>query len=70
MKVQLVIIVVEKRGDEAAGTGPYGLQLVLYLNFDSAQGGFNATLLRLRLQGPLITWAPSKALTLTFKIPP
>lgn len=42
MKVQLVIIVVEKRGDEAAGTGPYGLQLVLYLNFDSAQGGFNA----------------------------
>lgn len=70
MNVPLVIIVVEKRGDEAAGTGPYGLQLVLYLNFDSAQGGFNATLLWLRLQGPLITWAPSKALTLTFKIPP
>lgn len=69
MKVQLVIIVVEKRGDVAAGMGPYGLQLMLYLNFDPTQGGFNAMLLELRLQGPLMTWAPSKALKLTFKIP-
>lgn len=69
MKVQLVVTMEEKRRDQAVGMGPYGLELMLYLNFDPAQGGFQAMLLKLRLQGPLIAWASSKALKLTLKIP-
>lgn len=69
VKVQLVIIMGGRRRDEAAGMGPYGLEVMLCLNFDPAQGEFHGRLLRLSLQGPIIAWAPSKALKLTLKIP-
>lgn len=68
MKVQLVGLMVERRGAEAGGTGPCVLELILYLNFDPAQGGSTVRLLRLTLQGPMIVWTLSKTLKLTFKI--
>lgn len=54
VKVQLVIIMVERRGDGAAETGPYGLELTLYLIFDPAQDRSNVTLQKLKLQSPLL----------------
>lgn len=54
VKVQLVIIMVERRRDGATEIGPYGLELTLYLNFDPAQARSNVTLLKLKLQAPLL----------------
>lgn len=43
---ELVLTVVERRGDQAAGKGPRDLELTPCLNFDPPQGVFTATLLR------------------------
>lgn len=49
---ELVVIMVERRGDQGAGKGPRGLELILCLNFDPAQGVSTATLLSLKLGFP------------------